>query len=114
MNRSLSCSRSPADFLSILRGRPHYNPNGCGHPHHAGDLPPLFGNSGLALSLFLTDRFSTENDVWGVIINHTKIEEVMGGAFRSWESSAGKVRRCVGASSGDVESLSITFLAQAI
>lgn len=92
----------------------HYNPNGCGHPHHAGDLPPLFGNSGLALSLFLTDRFSTENDVWGVIINHTKIEEVMGGAFRSWESSAGKVRRCVGASSGDVESLSITFLAQAI
>lgn len=24
----------------------HYNPNGCSHPYHAGDLPPLFGCPG--------------------------------------------------------------------
>ena len=32
----------------------HYNPGGYQHPHHAGDLPSLFGNDGYALSLFLT------------------------------------------------------------
>ena len=142
MNRSPSCSRSPADFLSILRGRPqaaasiagskdypgisgtvqlyqanagvvvlaqvsglpqsdlpcqerifgfhihegtdcggnmadplagamsHYNPGGCGHPHHAGDLPPLFGNNGLALSLFLTNRFSIDQVIGRTVILH--------------------------------------------
>lgn len=142
MNRSPSCSRSPADFLSILRGRPqaaasiagsqdypgisgavrlyqtnagvivlaqvsglpqsdipcqervfgfhihagadcggnmddpladamsHYNSNGCGHPNHAGDLPPLFGNNGLALSLFLTNRFSIDEVIGRTVIIH--------------------------------------------
>ena len=34
----------------------HYDPNGCPHPGHAGDMPPLFGNGGLAFSAFLTNR----------------------------------------------------------
>lgn len=142
MNRLPSCSRSPADFLSILRHRPqaaasiagskdypgisgtvrlyqtnggvivlaqirglpqsdlpcqdrifgfhihegtdcggnmddpladamsHYNPNGCGHPYHAGDLPPLFGNNGRALSLFLTNRFSIDEVIGRTVILH--------------------------------------------
>ena len=142
MNRSPSCARSPADLLSILRGRPqaeasitgskdypgisgsvrlyqtsagvivlaragglpqsdipcrervfgfhihegadcggnmddpladamsHYNPGGCGHPDHAGDLPPLFGNGGLALSLFLTNRFSVGEVIGRTVIIH--------------------------------------------
>ena len=48
----------------------HYDPNGCGHPHHAGDLPPLFGNSGLALSLFLTNRFSIDEVIGRTVIIH--------------------------------------------
>lgn len=48
----------------------HYNPNGCEHPHHAGDLPPLFGNNGFALSLFLTDRFSVNEVIGKTIIIH--------------------------------------------
>ena len=142
MNRPPSCSRSPADFLSIPRGAPkaaasiagskdypgisgtvrlyqanagvivlaqvsglpqsdipcqdrifgfhihegtdcggnmddpladamsHYNPDGCGHPYHAGDLPPLFGNNGLALSLFLTNRFSIDEVIGRTVIIH--------------------------------------------
>lgn len=48
----------------------HYNPNGCGHPHHAGALPPLFGNNGLALSLFLTNRFSIDAVIGRTVIIH--------------------------------------------
>ena len=35
----------------------HFNPMGCEHPYHAGDLPPLFSNSGYAYMSVLTDRF---------------------------------------------------------
>ena len=48
----------------------HYDPGGCKHPHHAGDLPPLFGNDGYALSLFLTDRFSVDEVIGRTIIIH--------------------------------------------
>lgn len=48
----------------------HYNPGGCEHPHHAGDLPPLFENSGLALCAFLTDRFSVSEVIGRTVIIH--------------------------------------------
>lgn len=48
----------------------HYNPSDCGHPYHAGDLPPLFGNNGFALSLFLTDRFSVKEVIGRTVIIH--------------------------------------------
>lgn len=48
----------------------HYNPAGCEHPYHAGDLPPLFGNGGFALSLFLTNRFSVDEVIGRTIIIH--------------------------------------------
>lgn len=48
----------------------HYDPVGCEHPHHAGDLPPLFGNDGLALSLCLTNRFSVNEVLGRTIILH--------------------------------------------
>lgn len=48
----------------------HYDPGGCEHPHHAGDLPPLFGNDGVALSLFLTNRFSVHEVIGRTIIIH--------------------------------------------
>ena len=53
----------------------HYNPNGCGHPHHAGDLPPLFGNNGLALSLFLTNRFSIDEAIGRTIVIHDRPDD---------------------------------------
>lgn len=48
----------------------HYNPSGCEHPYHAGDLPPLFGNNGYALCVFLTDRFSVKEVIGRTIIIH--------------------------------------------
>ncbi len=48
----------------------HYDPNGCPHPYHAGDLPPLFGNDGFALSLFLTNRFTVSEVIGKAIIIH--------------------------------------------
>ena len=49
----------------------HYNPNGCEPPYHAGDLPPLFGNNGIALSLlFLTNQFSVNEVIEKTIVIH--------------------------------------------
>ncbi|MDO5336867.1 MAG: superoxide dismutase family protein [Eubacteriales bacterium] len=49
----------------------HYDPNGCEHPYHAGDMPPLFGNHGYALSIFLTDRFPINDIIGKAIIVHS-------------------------------------------
>lgn len=48
----------------------HYDPGGCEHPQHAGDLPALFGNNGFALSLFLTRRFSVSEVIGRTVIIH--------------------------------------------
>lgn len=81
----LPCSEGPQIFgLHIHKGTDcagnmddpfadamsHYNPGGCEHPYHAGDLPPLFGNNGFALSLFLTDRFSVNEVIGRTVIIH--------------------------------------------
>ena len=51
-----TCTGTEADpFADVLT---HYDPYDCAHPFHAGDLPPLFGNRGYAVSLVLTDRFA--------------------------------------------------------
>lgn len=56
----------------------HYNPDSCPHPEHAGDLPPLFGNNGYALTMFYTNRFVPEE-----IIGHTIVVHDMPDDFRS-------------------------------
>ena len=53
----------------------HYNPSGCEHPYHAGDLPPLFENGGSALSAFLTDRFSVSEVIGKTVIIHDQPDD---------------------------------------
>ena len=48
----------------------HYNPENYDHPYHAGDMPPLFGNGGYALQIFLTDRFAVREIVGRTVIVH--------------------------------------------
>ena len=48
----------------------HYNPGNCDHPHHAGDLPPLFGNNGFALMSVLTNRFTVAEVIGRTIVLH--------------------------------------------
>ena len=63
-----SCTGSGSDpFADALT---HYNPHGCEHPYHAGDLTPLWGNSGYAFAVFLTDRFSVSEIIGKTVIIH--------------------------------------------
>lgn len=48
----------------------HYNPDNCEHPYHAGDLPSLFENNGLAVCLVLTDRFLINDVIGKTVIIH--------------------------------------------
>ena len=48
----------------------HYNPNDCEHPNHAGDLPPLFDNSGYSFQTVLTNRFTVKEIIGKTIIIH--------------------------------------------
>lgn len=48
----------------------HYDPDGCPHPAHAGDLLPLWGNRGYAWQVFLTDRFFAEEIIGKTVIVH--------------------------------------------
>lgn len=50
---------------------PHYNPDGCPHPQHAGDLPPIFSNNGTALSAILTDRLNIKEIVGKTVALHS-------------------------------------------
>ena len=49
----------------------HYNPKGCPHPYHAGDMPPLFGEMGEAFSAFLTQRFTVEEIIGKTVVIHS-------------------------------------------
>ncbi len=53
----------------------HYDPNGCPHPHHAGDLPPLFGNAGTAFLSVLTDRFTVRDILGRTVIIHSQPDD---------------------------------------
>lgn len=54
----------------------HYNPNGCLHPYHAGDMPPLFGNAnGRAFLVFLTDRFTVDEIIGKAVIVHSRPDD---------------------------------------
>ena len=63
-----ACAPTDEDAFEGAGG--HYNPNGREHPMHAGDLPPLFGNGGYALSAALTDRFTVREVIGRTVIVH--------------------------------------------
>ena len=63
------CAGDVADPFAAALG--HYDPDGCPHPEHAGDLPPLFSNRGYAFAVFLTDRFSVREIVGRTVIIHS-------------------------------------------
>lgn len=67
------CSGNEAD--PFANAKTHYNPNNCKHPYHAGDMPPLFGNSGYAVSVFLTDRFTLKEILGKTVIIHSGIDD---------------------------------------
>lgn len=68
-----TCSGNPEDpFADAMT---HYDPEDCPHPAHAGDLPPLFGNQGYALEIFLTDRFAVGEIIGRTVIIHRNADD---------------------------------------
>ncbi len=63
-----SCTGNESDAFADTDG--HYNPQSCRHPRHAGDLPPLFGNSGYAYAAVLTDRFDVRDVIGLTMVVH--------------------------------------------
>ena len=63
------CTGDAADSFAAALG--HYDSDGCPHPEHAGDMPPLFSNHGYAFQVFLTDRFSVREIVGRTVIIHS-------------------------------------------
>ncbi len=61
----------------FMNAHAHYNPHGCVHPYHAGDLPPLFGINGYAFSAFLTGRFSVREIIGKTVIIHAHPDDFM-------------------------------------
>ncbi len=53
----------------------HYNPNECPHPHHAGDMPPLFGAGERAFLAFLTDRLTVNEIIGKTVIIHDRPDD---------------------------------------
>ena len=53
----------------------HYNPLGCRHPFHAGDLPPLFGANGYVFSACLTDRFALHEIIGRTVVLHSSPDD---------------------------------------
>ncbi len=62
------CTGNAADLFADVGT--HYTPDGCPHPYHAGDLPPLFGAGGYGFSVFLTDRFTVDEIIGRAVIIH--------------------------------------------
>ena len=63
-----NCAGDTVDRFS--GAKPHYNPQECLHPYHAGDLPPLIGNDGVAFLSVLTNRFTISEIIDKVIVIH--------------------------------------------
>lgn len=49
---------------------PHYAADSCGHPAHAGDLPPLLSCGGMAYLAVRTDRFCVPEVIGRTVVIH--------------------------------------------
>ena len=64
----------PDDPSAHVEG--HYDPDDCPHPHHAGDLPPLFASrEGYAFQTVLTDRFSLREIIGKAVVVHARRDD---------------------------------------
>ena len=53
----------------------HYNPDGCPHPAHAGDMPVILSGHGFALQLFYTNRFTPQEVIGRTAIIHLQPDD---------------------------------------
>lgn len=53
----------------------HYDPLGCPHPEHPGDLPPLISSGGDALMMVLTTPATVEELIGRTIVIHAEPDD---------------------------------------
>lgn len=68
-----SCSGNAND--PFFNAGTHYNPKGCEHPYHAGDLPPLFSNNGTAEYSVVLNKFTIDEIIGKTVIVHDKPDD---------------------------------------
>jgi len=68
-----ACEGAESDPFASAGG--HYNPYGCPHPAHSGDLPSLFSNSGSAFLVHLTNRFYVSEIIGRTVIIHNSPDD---------------------------------------
>lgn len=69
-----ACTGTPSDPFADAQG--HYDSEGCPHPAHAGDLPPLLADeNGYALQAVLTDRFGLDEVIGRTVILHGGVDD---------------------------------------
>lgn len=73
IHEGASCSGNETDPFADVGM--HYNPSGCAHPEHAGDLSPIFENEGYGLSVFYTNRFKVNEILGKTVIIHEKTDD---------------------------------------
>lgn len=67
------CTGNETDPFADADG--HFNLDSCAHPHHAGDLPPLLSNSGMAFGSVLTERFTLGEVLGKTVIVHRQPDD---------------------------------------
>lgn len=68
-----SCTGNADD--AFANAGAHFNPQGCAHPYHAGDLPALFSADGNAVLETLTDRFELSQIIGRSVIIHREPDD---------------------------------------
>lgn len=68
-----SCSGTLESPLANTNG--HLDKFECPHPHHAGDMPPLFENSGEAFMVFLTNRIAVHDIIGRTVVIHSSPDD---------------------------------------
>lgn len=82
------CTGTPENPFANAKG--HFNPMGCQHPMHAGDLPPIFANNGYAFMALATYRFCVNDVIGRTVILHENPDD-----FKSQPSgNAGPMIAC--------------------
>lgn len=71
IHEGASCAEADNSGTAFPLTGDHYNPRGCKHPAHSGDLAPLISGSGYAFQICYTDAFVPEEVFGKTVVIHS-------------------------------------------